>query len=152
MIVKYNFLTGLNPYSACSQAQSALWLVLNSLSHEYRLLIQYDIGQADEEVKCFEAFKREGDRSEEDGHINTGSTQELDIREEIKLLEEVKDISDELNILQSICEDQKDLLQKLFNLVAKPHPDSEGYRVIKEPVLNYYQDRSNIQLRIETIK
>jgi hypothetical protein len=34
------------------------------------------------------------------------------------LLEEIKDIRDELNILKSIFEDQKDLLQKLFSLIA----------------------------------
>lgn len=75
----------------------------------------------------------------------------MDLKNEITLLEEVKDIRDELNILKSIFEDQKDVLEKLFNLVA-------GLRLSKEqatdknPIINYYRQRSDIDLRIEKIQ
>jgi Mg2+ and Co2+ transporter CorA len=66
-------------------------------------------------------------------------------------LEEVKDIRDELNILQSICEDQKDLLQKLSGLIAKPQGAAQQ-EIEKDPILNYYKERSDIDLRIDKIR
>lgn len=68
------------------------------------------------------------------------------------MLEEVKDIRDELNILNSICQEQKDLLQRLFGLIARPRPAAEQIEIAKDPVLNYYQERSDIHLRIERIR
>jgi hypothetical protein len=66
-------------------------------------------------------------------------------------LEEVKDIRDELNILQSICEDQKDLLQKLSGLIARPRGAAQQ-EIEKDPILNYYKERSDIDLRIDKIR
>lgn len=110
---------------------------------------------ADEEVKCFDAFKRElASRDSRDGKGSSisSSSQELDLHKEIQLLEEVKDIRDELNILNSICQEQKDLLQRLFGLIARPRPAAEQIEIAKDPVLNYYQERSDIHLRIERIR
>lgn len=75
----------------------------------------------------------------------------MDLENEITLLEEVKDIRDELNILKSIFEDQKDVLEKLFNLVAGPRLPKEQ-ATDENPILNYYQQRSDIDLRIEKIQ
>lgn len=97
--------------------------------------------QADAEVKCFEAFKKEIHQSHKAYDENgTSDVHGINLQGEIDLLEQVKDIRDELNILKSICEDQKNLVQKLFSLIAK------------DPVLNYYHQRSDIQLRIERIE
>ncbi|KAL1967139.1 hypothetical protein VTN77DRAFT_3430 [Rasamsonia byssochlamydoides] len=121
-----------------------------SLFHMFASLIGI---VADEEVKCFEAFKKEVHQSNKVNDENGNSAvQGLNLQSEIDLLEEVKDIRDELNILKSICEDQKDLLQKLFSLVAKAAPDAEREAIAKDPVLNYYHHRSDIQLRIERLE
>lgn len=69
---------------------------------------------------------------------------------EITLLEEIKDIRDELNILRSIFEDQRALLNKLLNLIVVPHPAAEGTK--NDPVVHYYRERSDMDLRIEKAK
>jgi hypothetical protein len=73
--------------------------------------------------------------------------------DEIELLEETKDIRDELNILRSIFEEQKDLLQKLFSFIAgsESAPSTGQLSPEKDPVLNYYQERSKIDSKIEKI-
>jgi len=81
----------------------------------------------------------------------SSTIRELDLQNEITLLEEVKDIRDELNILQSICEDQKDLLQKLSGLIARPRGAAQQ-GIEKDPILNYYKERSDIDLRIDKIR
>jgi hypothetical protein len=66
-------------------------------------------------------------------------------------LEEIKDIRDELNILKSIFEEQKSLLEKLSALIAGSEP--LGTHIpIKDPVLNYYQEQSNIEMKIEKVQ
>ncbi|KAL1986929.1 hypothetical protein VTN96DRAFT_5346 [Rasamsonia emersonii] len=108
---------------------------------------------ADAEVKCFETFKKEIHQSYKVHDENGNSAvQGLNLQGEIDFLEEVKDIRDELNIIKSICEDQKNLMQKLFSLVAKVAPGAEREAIAKDPVLNYYHQRSDIQLRIERIE
>jgi hypothetical protein len=55
--------------------------------------------------------------------------------------------------LQSICEDQKDLMQKMFSLIAKPSPRQvdQEQEIAMDPVLNFYRQRSDINLRLEKI-
>lgn len=106
--------------------------------------------QADEEVKCFETFKTDLRMIGSDNKPDKETVQ-LNIVKEIALLEEVKDIRDELNILRSIFEDQRALLGKLLNLVAKPQPGG-GKSADTDPILHYYQERSDIDLRIEKVE
>lgn len=88
------------------------------------------------EVSKLEAIKSQGNESD-----NT----EVDIQKEIMLLEEIKDIRDELNILKSIFEDQRNLLKKLFTLVRTS--TTAQTRVM----VDYYQERSDIDLRLEKV-
>jgi hypothetical protein len=81
---------------------------------------------------------------------NDASNEALGLESEINLLEEIKDIRDELSILQSICDVQKNLMQKLFSLIAKPNRFQEQ-EIARDPVFNYYQERSNIDSRLEKI-
>lgn len=75
---------------------------------------------------------------------------EVDIQKEIMLLEEIKDIRDELNILKSIFEDQRNLLNKLFTLVRASH--LEGREATQTDIIvDYYQERSDINLRLEKV-
>jgi hypothetical protein len=104
-------------------------------------------------VKCFEKFRtgiRKTDASGEADDSSDASNGALDLESEINLLEKIKDIRDELNILQSICDVQKSLMQKLFSLIAKPNRFQEQ-EIARDPLLNYYQERSNIDLRLEKI-
>lgn len=52
-----------------------------------------------------------------------------DIKEETALLVEIKDISDELHILQSVLEDQKKTMQDMYQLIAEIRPTTreEGH-------------------------
>jgi hypothetical protein len=110
-------------------------------------------------VKCFEKFRtgiRKTGASGKRDDSSDASGGELDLQSEINLLEEIKDIRDELNILQSICEVQKSLMQKLFSLIARPSLIAKPNRlqeqeIARDPVLNYYHERSNIDLRLEKI-
>jgi hypothetical protein len=118
-------------------------VVSTSYSRKSRLEVtRLTFEQADEEVKCFETFKTDLARSGRS--TNDDKTAKLDIQKEITLLEEVKDIRDELNILKSIFEDQRALLGKLFSLVAGPHSAGEN-TTENDPILNYYQERSEDQ-------
>ncbi|RDL39424.1 uncharacterized protein BP5553_03764 [Venustampulla echinocandica] len=107
----------------------------------------------DEEVRCFEVFKREISKHEDPHEMDDTSSHShgLDLQKDIKLLEEIKDIRDELNILHSILEDQEDLLQRLSTLISQPDTVAEQ-KIEKDPVLNYYRERSDIKLRIEKIR
>ncbi|OAP61529.1 hypothetical protein AYL99_03732 [Fonsecaea erecta] len=107
----------------------------------------------DKEVQFFEDFRLDiaarhnNTQTNRDSH---SSNLELRLDNEIELLEEIKDIRDELNILRSICADQDDVLKKLFQL-ATVH-DSEGKRDdTNDRILNYYRQRSNIDTRIARI-
>ncbi|KAG9239188.1 hypothetical protein BJ875DRAFT_449161 [Amylocarpus encephaloides] len=102
---------------------------------------------ADEEVNCFETFK--ASLSNPDKPVKP--EKENGILREIVVLEEIKDIRDELNILRSILDDQRGLLRKLWNVIVPPQPT--GARTTKnDPVLHYYQERSDIDLRIEKVE
>jgi hypothetical protein len=100
-------------------------------------------------VKCFETFKT--DLRSNGSNDTSEDSVEFDILKEIKLLEEVKDIRDELNIVKSIFEEQKALLTKLLTVITDPKLGGSG-TVQSDPVLNYYQERSDINLRIEKVK
>ncbi|KAH6694848.1 hypothetical protein BKA61DRAFT_256314 [Leptodontidium sp. MPI-SDFR-AT-0119] len=110
---------------------------------------------ADKEVEYFETFQREiyearrDKKSKADGDKSKSSVHELDLGKEIKLLEEVKDIRDELNILKSIFEDQSSLLQKLFGLIAGYSPPGGRKGGDQDPIVSFYRQRSDIDLRIE---
>lgn len=109
--------------------------------------------QADEEVRCFEMFKREISKHEDPHERDDPSSHfhELDLQKDIQLLEEVKDIRDELNILHSILEDQEALLERLSTLISQPDTMVEQ-KIEKDPVLNYYRERSDIKLRVEKVR
>ncbi|KAG4442795.1 hypothetical protein IFR05_001741 [Cadophora sp. M221] len=113
---------------------------------------------ADKEVEYFETFQREiyearrDKKSKADGDKSKSSIHELDLGKEIKLLEEVKDIRDELNILKSIFEDQSSLLQKLFGLVAGYSPPGGRKGGDQDPIVSFYRQRSDINLRIERVE
>lgn len=94
-------------------------------------------------MALFEAFKVDLTKT-------ASSSGQLNIEKEIRLLEEVKDIRDELNILRTIFEDQKALLNKLASLIEGPNP--QGEHTTTDPVVNYYQERCDIDLRIEKVK
>ncbi|CAG8971164.1 hypothetical protein HYALB_00010139 [Hymenoscyphus albidus] len=107
---------------------------------------------ADEEVKCFETFKADLDKSRRSYNADNDIIKpELDIIKEITLLEEVKDIRDELNILRSILGEQKSLLNRLLDLVAGRQVGDKK-AVETDPVLNYYSERSDINMRIKKVK
>ncbi|KAH8810868.1 hypothetical protein F5884DRAFT_261802 [Xylogone sp. PMI_703] len=99
---------------------------------------------ADKEVKRAEDFKKQLSRRDEGIHG-------LGLQEEIELLEEIKDIRDELSILQNICEEQQNILQKLFNLISRP-PSETSQHIERDSVLSYYKGQSGIDLRIERIR
>lgn len=61
----------------------------------------------------------------------------------------MKDIRDELNILKSIFEDQSSLLQKLFGLIAGYSPPGGRKGGDQDPIVSFYRQRSDIDLRIE---
>lgn len=100
-------------------------------------------------MKCFETFKKDLDRSRT--NKSDSAKPEFNIIKEIALLEECKDIRDELNILESILGDQKACLNKLLDVVAGRQPKDKD-SVEKDPVLNYYRERSDVNMRIEKVK
>ncbi|KAJ5723262.1 hypothetical protein N7488_001297 [Penicillium malachiteum] len=77
---------------------------------------------------------------------------DLDLKDDIELLEEIKDIRDELNILERILDDQDDLTQKLFNLFDIDEHESTSTRHLQDQVLQYYQQRAGVGLRLDRIK
>lgn len=97
--------------------------------------IIYSIFQADEEVRCFNAFADRGRRDSKDKAAiekarrnaphRKGYTRSLgkeledlyDISQEIELLKEIKDIRDELNILRNLFNQQKVVLDKFCALI-----------------------------------
>ncbi|KAH0848082.1 hypothetical protein FOPE_01699 [Fonsecaea pedrosoi] len=107
----------------------------------------------DKEVRYFEDFKRgiaARHKNTQTTHDSHSPSSELRLDKEIALLEEIKDIRDELNILRSICTDQDAVLKTLSKL-ATGGDDSEGKTVANDLTLDYYRQRSNIDTRIARI-
>jgi hypothetical protein len=75
----------------------------------------------------------------------------LDLLEEIKLLQDIKEIKDELNILQNIFENQKEALDNLFGLILRDGSTAKDEEIAKNPILNHYRERSKIDIRLERI-
>jgi hypothetical protein len=50
--------------------------------------------------------------------VQQAQGKQLEIKEEIKLLQEVKDIRDELNMLSNVLSDQKELISKLSRYIV----------------------------------
>ncbi|KAJ6020750.1 hypothetical protein N7540_006254 [Penicillium herquei] len=97
---------------------------------------------ADKEVMLFNSFK-----------TRLGvDVSDLKLDDDIELLEEIKDIRDELNILERILDDQDDLTQKLFNLFDIEKHEGASSRNLQDQVLQYYQQRAGIGLRLDRIK
>ncbi|KAJ5774183.1 hypothetical protein N7457_009079 [Penicillium paradoxum] len=96
---------------------------------------------ANEEVNLFKSFRNGLGM---DDHY-------LSLDRDIELLEEIKDIRDELNILERILDDQKDLTQKLFSLVGKTNLEALGTAILKDRVLQYYHQRAGVGLRLDKI-
>ncbi|KAK2761809.1 hypothetical protein FQN54_001639 [Arachnomyces sp. PD_36] len=65
---------------------------------------------ANKEVKCYRSFKEA---------VQQGKAKSLEIREEITLLQEIKDIRDELNMLNHVLSDQKDVVARLLRYSGK---------------------------------
>ena len=65
------------------------------------------------------------------------------LRERV-FLEEVKDILDELKIIRIVLEEQKDISQRLFGLVAGDGVDAEPKEALKNRFVSYYQEMSGI--------
>ncbi|KAF2196646.1 ankyrin [Delitschia confertaspora ATCC 74209] len=95
---------------------------------------------AEEEVKCFQTFEREVNTLTESAGNSLSSP-----KKEIELLKQVKDIRDELNIIMSICEDQKHWLEKLFGLITNGDTAGRGAR-------DDFKGRTDLYLRMEKIK
>ncbi|OQE40889.1 hypothetical protein PENCOP_c005G04768 [Penicillium coprophilum] len=114
-------------------------------SGEERLLDMFSesIGLvADKEVMLFNSFKN-----------RLGSdVRDLKLEDDIELLEEIKDIRDELNILERILDDQADLTQKLFNLFDVEKREGTITNSLQDQVLQYYQQRAGVELRLDRIK
>ncbi|RYP66576.1 hypothetical protein DL771_007729 [Monosporascus sp. 5C6A] len=70
---------------------------------------------SDEEVGCFKAFEKQvGDRAKTDKTRSPSASQS--IHNEIRLLYEVRDIRDELNLLRRVFEAQYDVVEKFTRL------------------------------------
>ncbi|KAJ5097076.1 hypothetical protein N7456_007797 [Penicillium angulare] len=90
---------------------------------------------ADREVKGFNSFRN--------GLTEDDSYQSLE--QDIELLEEVKDIRDELSILERILDEQKDLTQRLFGLVGSDGLEGIDKEIINDPVMQYYHQRAGVE-------
>ncbi|KIW80447.1 hypothetical protein Z517_07063 [Fonsecaea pedrosoi CBS 271.37] len=109
----------------------------------------------DKEVQFFEDFKRgiaARHKNTQTNHDSHSSNLELRLEKEIALLEEIKDIRDELNILRSICTDQDVVLKTLSKLATRRKYSKAKGVVANDHILDYYRQRSNIETRIARIE
>ncbi|KAJ5735283.1 uncharacterized protein N7483_000408 [Penicillium malachiteum] len=82
-----------------------------------------------------------------------GDVSDLDLDDDIELLEEIKDIRDKLNILERILDDKEDLTQNLFKLFdIEKQEDGTTTKTLQDQVLQYYQQRAGVGLRLDRIK
>ncbi|OAL23957.1 hypothetical protein AYO20_10807 [Fonsecaea nubica] len=109
----------------------------------------------DKEVQYFEDFRRSiaaRHKNTQTNHDSHSPNLELRLEKEIALLEEIKDIRDELNILRSICTDQDVVLKTLSKLATRGKDSKAKGVVANDRILDYYRQRSNIDTRIARIK
>ncbi|KAI9044309.1 uncharacterized protein KD926_001540 [Aspergillus affinis] len=97
---------------------------------------------ADQEVKLFNSFK---------SGLGVDGTY-LSLEQDIELLEEIKDIRDELNILERIFDEQKDLTQKLFSLASNTNLEDLSTAIRNDQALQYYHQRADVGLRLDRIR
>ena len=75
--------------------------------------------QTDKETKCFRSFEETLKLGKEAHKNNKAAEDSLSVTAEIKLLQEVKDIRDELNIMLSVFNAQRKALKDMARIVHK---------------------------------
>lgn len=75
--------------------------------------------QTDKETQCFDNFQKTLKPSKEAIKLQKVAEDALSITEEIKLLQEVKDIRDELNIMLSVFNAQRKALKDMARIMYK---------------------------------
>jgi hypothetical protein len=75
--------------------------------------------QTDKETQCFDKFQKTLKPNEEAMKLEEVAEDALSIAEEIKLLQEIKDIRDELNIMLSVFNAQRKALKDMARIMYK---------------------------------